>query len=99
LSGNAEIGVLQLNRDNNANTFVTLGGTFTGVVSTLNLNGTAEQWTMGSPIPTIIKGVTDVSVFSKFTLGKFLSGNQSISPNYKLQLRPSANDEAILVWQ
>jgi len=108
LTGNAEIGVLRLDKANNgANGSITIGaGGFTGVVSTLNLyvnNSTItnvrDQWTTGAPVPTVINGAVNASVISRFTLGRFLgsgSATLNISDNYKLDI---IDGVVKLVWR
>ena len=110
LSGNAEIAALVLAKANNGvNSSITIGtGGFTGIVSALHLyvnvsdmNTVISQWTQGTIVPAVIKGVTDASVLSRFTLGIFKSGSYSnntrnISPDYKLEL---VGSDAKLVWR
>jgi uncharacterized repeat protein (TIGR02543 family) len=101
LSGNAEIGVLTLNKENNgANASVAIGAEgFTGTV-TLNLRvlsgDVVAQWTQEVSVPTIIKNVTNTNVLSRFTLGQFVNTQQPISTNYRLNL---IGNEARLVWR
>jgi len=110
-SGNAEIATLVLNKENNGkNASITIGeGGYSGIVSALhlrvensNMNSVVDQWTTGVTVPAVLKGVNDVSVLSRFTLGKFVSSANSsnqrdISPDYKLEL--VGGGEAKLVWR
>ena len=111
LSGNAEIGTLTLHKvTNGTNSSVTIGeGGFTGIVSALhlyvssvsNISTVVDQWTTGVTVPTVMRGVTNADVLSRFTLGKFIGSSNStqrdISPEYKLELVGGGNVK--LVWR